>query len=67
MSSKKKPSRKTPVSELPGLLLGWIFIIAVLFGITFMILNAKPQPKLICDPSKRGASLTQFGTCYPVP
>jgi len=64
---KKRKSKyiKKKKSGLPTLLMGWIFIIVSLFGITIMILNAKPSPKLVCDYSKR-ASLNQFGTCRVV-
>ena len=66
MLNKAKPPRpkqRTALADLSSLLLGWIFIIVVLFGIVVMVLRAKPEGKLVCDTNRRTASLTQFGSC----
>ncbi|MDD3183084.1 MAG: hypothetical protein PHD48_09820 [Alphaproteobacteria bacterium] len=61
---RPRPKHKEE-SEWPALLLGWIFIIVVLFGIVFMILHAKPERRLVCDDTLlRSPSLTKFGTCH---
>ena len=59
-----KKKRKQTESEWPALLLGWIFIIVVLFGIVFMVLHAKPEKKWVCKTVGRTPSLTQFGSCH---
>jgi len=64
MQPHKKPPRKNALSDLSGLLAGWIFIIGVLFGLVFMILQQKPEGKLVCDTDRRAASLTRFGSCH---
>lgn len=63
----KKHDFKHPKEEKSssGALIGWGFIVIVLFSIAVMILNANTQPDLICD-SRSGASLNQFGTCRAV-
>lgn len=64
MTLPQTNKHKKAESQWPALLLGWIFILVVLFGIVFMILHAKPERKLVCDPTlRRGVTLTQFGTC----
>jgi hypothetical protein len=57
------PKRKKE-SDLPGLLIGWIFIVLVLFGIALLVLYAKPEKKLVCDTRNRTTSLTSFGSCH---
>jgi len=65
MTTHKPTKRPQQESEWPTLLLGWIFIVVVLFGIVFIILHAKPERKLVCDETlSRTPSLTRFGTCH---
>jgi hypothetical protein len=61
---KRIKKKSNGASEWPTLLLGWIFVVTILFGIVIMILNAKPEKRLVCDTVGRTPSLTRFGTCH---
>jgi len=66
MTQPTKPKKSSHAeSSWPALLLGWIFIVVVLFGIVFLIIHSKPERRLVCDDTlRRSTSLTKFGTCH---
>lgn len=58
-----KPPHTEEERDWPSLLIGWIVIVAALFGLVFVILSAKPEGKMSCNTYGRPVSLTRFGAC----
>ncbi len=59
--NKKRPQKD---SNLLRAALGWLFVLAALGLIYYMVNESDPVKSLVCSEGRGVVSLTRFGTCH---